>query len=428
MRSTNEYLIAQTIIVIVLTAIQLYYYWRTVRYLRSTGKPSWLRRAAMVPLVVFTVPMIAMLIFSIRVAHLPSWLVTLYIYPLYVWHFSSVFVILILFAGMLVRAPVIAAKWILRSMRKSTQPVLTKEEPRAGGFDPRRRTFIRQGVTVLAGVTVTGSAIGAIRRNSYEIVHQEIRMPGLPPELTGFTIALISDIHSSPFMTKDQMEEYAAAVNGLGADLIAVTGDFVNSNLEEVYPFSKAFSSLKAPLGVYGVLGNHDYYTRQVEAVAKEVNDCGIRLLRNGRETIARNGTSIDLIGIDDVGTAGHAAQLIDRALAGSKGRSPRILLCHRPYFFDQAVRRKIGLTLSGHTHGGQVVFARFGGDVIAPARMVSPYVAGLYKIGDANLYVSRGVGTVGVPIRINCPPEVTRITLLPAANHPEIRRNRPER
>jgi predicted MPP superfamily phosphohydrolase len=213
-------------------------------------------------------------------------------------------------------------------------------------------------------------------------------------------------------MQRDQMEQYAKMVNGLKADMIAVTGDFVNSSVQEVYPFATAFSLLHAQDGVYGVLGNHDYYTRQVETVAKEVSDCGIRLLRNEHLVIERNGHGVCLVGVDDVGTRKRAGNYFDQALLDSKSGMTRILLCHRPYFFDEAKARDIDLTLSGHTHGGQIVFVRLGNDIIAPARIASPYVAGLYSQGRSHMYVSRGVGTVGVPIRINCPPEITKIVL----------------
>jgi len=197
--------------------------------------------------------------------------------------------------------------------------------------------------------------------------------------------------------------------------MITVVGDFVNSQPSEVYPFAEAFSELKARYGVYGVLGNHDYYSRDVDTVARNVNECGIKLLVNDRVALEKDNKKLYLLGADDVGNSERAGQSFDRMLKGIDESIPKILLCHRPYFFDQSARRGIALTLSGHTHGGQIVFARIGNDIISLARLASPYVAGLYSIESSRMYVSRGVGTVGVPVRLNCPPEITKITLVKA-------------
>ena len=160
------------------------------------------------------------------------------------------------------------------------------------------------------------------------------------------------------------------------------------------------------------MLGNHDYYTRDVETVARHVNDCGVRLLVNDQVAIEKNGERIYLIGIDDVGSNARAGILFDQSLVGVPQTTAKIMMCHRPYFFQAAADRNIDLLLSGHTHGGQVVFMKNGNDVISPARIASPYISGLYTIGESKMYVSRGLGTVGIPVRINCPPEITKLVL----------------
>lgn len=338
-------------------------------------------------------------------SRLPEWVILPTVYPLYLWHGSWTLVFLVVALREAVMLPVRA---LVRAARPSHKP-----PPGTATFDPRRRMFIGTGMTILAGAAFTGSAIGALGKDRFEVTNLEVPVPDLPPEFNGFSIALASDIHSSVFMTRETMERYVSALNEMGADCVAVTGDFVNSMVDEVYPFAEAFSRLRAPQGVYGVLGNHDYYTRDVDAVAREVVDCGIRLLLNERVTIRRGNAVLHLLGVDDTGSHERAGQWFDRALRGADEGAPKVLLCHRPYYFQQAADRKIDLTLSGHTHGGQIVLARIGGDVIAPARVASPYVAGLYSIGSSRMYVSRGIGTVGIPVRINCPPEITRITLV---------------
>jgi predicted MPP superfamily phosphohydrolase len=264
----------------------------------------------------------------------------------------------------------------------------------------------------LTGVAFAGSAYGMLlEKHACDVIPVDFSFPHLPPGLDGFTIALISDIHSSIFMPKEDMDKYAALVNSLHADLIVVPGDFVNSNMNEVYPFAEAFSELRAPYGVYGVLGNHDFYAG-VDPVARNVDDCGIKLLRDDKVVVEKNGGKLYLMGVDDVGFENRAPIKMDTAIGYAPLPIPRILLCHRPYYLKQASEKKIDLVLSGHTHGGQVVFGRFGNIVLAPSRLASKYVWGKYREGDTHMYVTRGVGTVGLPVRLNCPPEVTLITL----------------
>ncbi len=213
-------------------------------------------------------------------------------------------------------------------------------------------------------------------------------------------------------MSREDMTEYTRLVNGLQADMIAVPGDFVNANVREITPFAEAFSALEAPSGVFGVLGNHDYYTGSPDIVAREVTSCGIKILRNENIEVKKNGARICILGVDDIGRYTTAAMVMDKAAASAPSGVVRILLCHRPYFIQEAAERNVRLVLSGHTHGGQIVLGRIGNAVIAPARIASPYIWGKYSINNTHMYVSRGVGTVALPIRINCPPEITRITL----------------
>jgi len=191
----------------------------------------------------------------------------------------------------------------------------------------------------------------------------------------------------------------------------------VNSQVSEVYPFAESFSNLRASHGVYGVMGNHDFYNHDPELVAREVDECGITLLRDDKTIVEKDGGQFYLIGVDDVGRANNAMVRMDEAIGYAPLKIPRILLCHRPYYLPQAAARKIDLVLSGHTHGGQVVLGRFGDVVLAPASLASHYIAGKYSFGTTNMYVSRGVGTVGLPIRLNCPPEITKITLVPPSH-----------
>lgn len=287
-----------------------------------------------------------------------------------------------------------------------------KEKQQSQKFDATRRAFLQKGVIGLSAFSFIGSATRVISKEEYDIIHETVKIPNLPDEFKGFRIGMLSDVHSSVFMNKEDMAMYVRAMNDLKTDLVVVTGDFVNSQTEEVYPFAESFSELKAPHGVYGCLGNHDYFAKDVDLVAKEVNDCGVKLLRNDAVQIHKGNTFFNLLGVDDIGRNVKANDYITRANASVQNDRPKILLCHKPYFFENAKNQNIDLTLSGHTHGGQIVFGTIDRMPISFAAFASKYVAGLYALDKSQLYVNRGLGSVGLPFRINCPPEVTVLTL----------------
>lgn len=279
-------------------------------------------------------------------------------------------------------------------------------------FNPSRRAFLTSSTLGVASLPFLGNS-GIITNNGdFDTVEQNIVIQNLPEEFKGFTIGMMSDVHSSVFMNMEDMSKYVQSMNVLKADLVVVTGDFVNSQTEEVYPFIEAFSELKADYGVYGCLGNHDYFTKNVELVAKEVDGCGIKLLRNDAVKIQKGNSFLNLLGVDDIPRDVNPDKYILPAIKSANNNNPKILLCHKPYFMENFQNHNIDLTLSGHTHGGQIVFAKIGDTYITPATLFSKYVWGLYKKGNSQLYVNRGIGSVGLPIRINCPPELTKITL----------------
>jgi len=339
-------------------------------------------------------------------------LLQLMIYPTYVWEGATLFLFLVLLILKLLRLPFDLLYWIAN--RVSAVHARVREvrmRPAFTKFENSRRVFLRSGALALSGYSFIGATKGVVDRDDYEITDRVVKIKNLPDEFGGFTVGLVSDIHSSVFMTKEQMADYAAAVNELKTDIIFVPGDFVNSQTEEVYPCAEAFSALHAPYGVYGCLGNHDFFA-DVDEVAKRIDGCGIKLLRNDAVKISKGNSFINLVGVDDIPMNTNAEKYLGLALSAVTNASPRILLCHKPYYMDEFTARNIDLTLAGHTHGGQVVFARVGNLTISPASLFSKYIWGLYRTGESQMYVTRGIGTVGVPIRINCPPELTRITL----------------
>ncbi len=370
--------------------------------------------------IAFNVALLYVAIIRPRPSEYSTWFLYLAAYPFFIWHGATLFIGIAVLISMLIKLPfqiVGVGLKLLKPVRAQIETLHAR--PTYQRFDASRRTFIRRGMYSLTAASFGASAYGMfVGKNGHEITEALFPIRNLPHKFHGFTIAMVSDIHSSINMLKDEMEEYVKIVNSLQCDLILVTGDFVNSLTEEVYPFAEAFSNLSAPHGVYGVMGNHDFFAPQPEVVAKEVDACGVKLLRNDNVLITKNSGSLYLVGVDDVGTAKRAEEKIDVALGSAPLNIPKLLMMHRPYFLQQASDKNIDLVLSGHTHGGQVVLANFGKVVIAPASLASRYVWGKYKIGSTQMYVNRGLGTVGLPIRLNCPPEITKITLMPQPSH----------
>jgi predicted MPP superfamily phosphohydrolase len=210
-------------------------------------------------------------------------------------------------------------------------------------------------------------------------------------------------------------------INNLNSDLIFIPGDLTNTKKTEIHALNKAFRDLKAKHGIYGTLGNHDYFSDPDYIAGAVSNESPIKMLRNRSEFININGKELCLIGVEDIRDSGAQKnnviiKYIDDTLEMTDKKyleMPKILLCHKPYMFREIADKNIDLMLSGHTHGGQIVLAKLGNINLSIAATISSLISGHYKENDTNLYVSRGIGTVGFPLRLNCPPEVTQIKLI---------------
>ena len=236
----------------------------------------------------------------------------------------------------------------------------------------------------------------------------EIELPRWPAARDGYRIAQISDIHIGPLLGRKFAAGLVARVNALAPDLVAVTGDLVDGKLARLADEVAPFGGLRGRDGVYFVTGNHDHYSG-ADDWAGAVGRLGLRVLRNQRVAIGEGERAFDLVGVDDhrgdmLGAPG--GEDLDRALAGRDPARPAILLAHDPSTFKRASSLGIDLQLSGHTHGGQIW--PFG----LMVRLVIPTVAGLYTRGSARLYVSRGTGFWGPPMRLFAPAEITEIVL----------------
>jgi hypothetical protein len=274
----------------------------------------------------------------------------------------------------------------------------------------------RQFVEAAAGAALfasTGSMIGwgIVRgRHAFELCEVEVRIPGLPRVLDGYTIAQVSDIHTGFFVGPRELDEGLALVRRARPDLVAVTGDIVDFEPNVAGIAGRRLADVGGRDGVVAVLGNHDYYA-DGPRVARALQAAGVDTLVNrGRVIRPADGGGFALLGVDDRGSPRHggAGPRLDLALAMVPADRPRVLLSHQPPTVDRWAGQ-VALQLSGHTHGGQIN---------PGSRLVNPffeYLAGRYFVRGTTLYVNRGFGTVGPPSRVGSPPEVTRIVLVAA-------------
>ena len=243
---------------------------------------------------------------------------------------------------------------------------------------------------------------------SIEVSLHRIRLAGLPDSFRGFRIVQVSDIHHGLYFPLRAVAEAIELANSLDADLVALTGDFVTYSRAYIEPVAALLGQLRARYGLYAVLGNHDFRVGADE-LERGLRHQGIEVLRNRNTTLYRRGESVCLAGVDDYGYGAD----VDRALQGVSPDAPTILLAHNPRLVPAAARHGVGLVLSGHTHGGQVHLPVVG-NVYGRRPDQLRFKRGWGKLGATQVYVSRGVGTVVLPFRLNCPAEIPHLELQP--------------
>lgn len=242
----------------------------------------------------------------------------------------------------------------------------------------------------------------------------DVFLKNLPKSQDGLTIVQLSDIHSGSFFSTKPIEEGFRIVRETKPDILLITGDMVNFNPQELKMIYSELERTKTLLGIYGIFGNHDHWMspENHQILLKELKKAGIDMLVNENRVLKINGDKFQLAGTDNSGSGQHFANL-SKTLHSLTPEYPVVLMMHDPKNWDEQIRRKlkIDLMLSGHTHGGQIALDLFGSK-LTPARIFYKQYAGLYKDGDQYLYVNRGFGTTGPPIRVGVPPEITVITL----------------
>ncbi|MCA1613117.1 MAG: metallophosphoesterase [Acidobacteria bacterium] len=270
-----------------------------------------------------------------------------------------------------------------------------------------RRRFIK-GLAAAGALTAAGAAGygGLVGRTDYELTETDIFIRDLPPAFDGFRVAQVSDVHHSSLVGLDEVRRVVELANGARADMIALTGDYTTASRKYIEPCAEALSALAAPHGVWAVLGNHDHHT-DGPATERALVARGIGLLDNANTRLRRGPDELQLVGIDDWSWAQNDWA---RAFKGVDRARPSVLLSHQPGVLDRPQTEGVSLILSGHTHGGQVSLPLVG----APARFVDEfkYLRGRFERERTQLYVTRGTGVIGLPVRLGARPEIAVLRL----------------
>ena len=312
--------------------------------------------------------------------------------------------------------------------------------------DPSRRYFFRAATAAAGAAPFIGAMYGfAAERLNYQVRRIEIPIPNLPSALDGLQIVQISDIHLSGYMSRSQVRRAVDMANDLGADLAVVTGDLITGSGDPIADCVEEVRRLYAPLGTWGCNGNHEIYARAEDEAAYLYSQAGMKMLRHENAQIQFKGASFNLLGVDyqrERTPRGQRQQTLSGVEPLVRRDMPNILLSHNPNTFNRAAELGIELSLAGHTHGGQIQVEILD-HRLSPARFITDYIAGLYQrpllapapndraasgasvtrvfspllfasssSPMAHIYVNRGLGTVGAPVRLGVPPEISLIVL----------------
>jgi len=280
---------------------------------------------------------------------------------------------------------------------------------RIPSFQPERRALLLTARTALFGAPFAVTGFGVfVERNHFHLREVDLPVRGLPPDLSNLRLMLISDIHLSPFLSESELARIVEMANDCKPHVTFVTGDLISNPGDPLDACLRQLARLKSDAGTYGCLGNHEFFARADEYATREGARLGIQFLRQARTEFRFGGARLSVAGVD--------YQRKDRPyLAGAEALiSPgavNLLLSHNPDVFPVAAKLGFQAVLAGHTHGGQVSVEILDQHVNV-ARFFTPYVYGIYREPNSAIYVTRGVGTIGMPVRVGAPPEIALIRL----------------
>jgi uncharacterized protein len=279
---------------------------------------------------------------------------------------------------------------------------------RSSRFDPARRKLLQTAGAGLCTVPLAGTAFGMVRRNQFRVSEVPVSIPNLPKDLQGLRIVQITDIHLSPFLSERELARAIDAANETRAHIALVTGDLITRTGDPLDACLRQLARLRAEAGVLGCLGNHEVYARVENYVTQQGRLVGIDFLRQRARQLRFGNATLNFAGVDYQRMHSHYLKGTDRLVVPG---AVNVMLSHNPDVFPVAAAQGYDLTIAGHTHGGQV-------DVeilhqhMDVARYFTPFVQGLYRRENASVYVSNGLGTIGVPVRLGAPAEVSVLRL----------------
>jgi len=300
--------------------------------------------------------------------------------------------------------------WALLSLALFPAWLLLRQLPQPDAIpNPERRRFMKWTRAALVGVPAAALGYGVfVQRTRFRVREIDLHLPNLPKDLDGLRLVQLSDIHLSPFLTRKELERNVDMANETRAHIALVTGDLITSRRDPLDDCLDHLARLRSDAGTFGCLGNHEAYAGVEDYTAREGGRRGIRFLRRESTPLRFGNSTLRFAGIDFQRMGRPYLVGMERFVDAA---AFNILLSHNPDVFPVAARQGYQLTLSGHTHGGQVDVEILHHD-LSFARFFTPYVYGVYRRGPSTIYVTRGIGTVGLPARLGAPPEVALIRL----------------
>jgi predicted MPP superfamily phosphohydrolase len=279
---------------------------------------------------------------------------------------------------------------------------------RAPKFDPARRSVLQAAAAAVCLVPAVATGFGIVQRNRFRVSEVSIPIPNLPPDLDGLRIVQITDIHLSEFLSERELASAIDMANETRANLALVTGDLITRRGDPLDTCLRQLARLRAEGGVLGCLGNHEVYAEAEDYVTAQGRRIGIEFLRKQSKLLRFGNAMINFAGVDYQKIHSHYLAGAERLIVPG---AINIMLSHNPDVFPVAAEQGYHLTIAGHTHGGQVDVEILHQHVNV-ARYFTPYVRGLYRRENSSVYVSSGLGTIGVPVRIGAPPEISVLRL----------------